>query len=91
MRYLILSLLVGCAYGVEDPLPLEEAQNIQAPTPRYSPNEESQDTDQGACGRRRQTITFDLPDGGHSVTISLPVECDPFWIDRGDPPPFMGQ
>jgi hypothetical protein len=26
------------------------------------------------------------PDG-HLVTITIPLECDPFWLDRGDPPP----
>ena len=38
----------------------------------------------GPCGY--QAYTFPMPDGTETVLI-LPLECDPFWFDTGDPPP----
>lgn len=40
----------------------------------------------GACGNAYDVVEIVGPDGTvHQVTV--PIPCNPFWIDRGDPPP----
>jgi hypothetical protein len=40
----------------------------------------------GACGNAYDVIELQAPDGTvHQVTI--PIPCDSFYIDKGDPPP----
>lgn len=40
----------------------------------------------GACGNAFQTLKMNLPDGG-VVVIVVPIPCNPYWHDTGDPPP----
>lgn len=40
----------------------------------------------GPCSNAQEVQQLKLPDGG-VVVIVVPIPCDPYWRDTGDPPP----
>ena len=75
--FIIVGFLVGC---VGAPVPDTTEQDDQEPGQAYSYARPATKGPFG-CGTMTQVI------GGGDFAVTVPVPCDPFYLDRGDPPP----
>lgn len=84
--FLILGLLVGCS-GAPDTDSSESSGGgtpTQPDLPTWPDGEGSGSG--GPCGNAVQVVKLSTPDGGVVVTV-VPIPCNPYWRDTGDPPP----
>ena len=81
----IMGFLVGCSGAPDTADETDSGYGGAAPEPPgyYDPDHNS---GPGACGNAVEFMQFSLPDGG-VVVIEVPIPCNPYWRDTGDPPP----
>lgn len=81
----ILGFLVGCS-GAPDSGDVGSGGGLPAsPDDPPSWNDTPGSGSGGPCGNAVQVIKLEVPDGGEIVTV-VPIPCNPYWHDTGDPP-----